>query len=57
MPTFIKAIGNTLKVGFLMGILSTAVGLPAAQQKILGHHPSDRWRCGVGNFGIFVEAA
>ena len=27
MPTFIKAIGNTLKVGFLVGILSTIVGL------------------------------
>ena len=27
MPTFTRAIGNTLKVGFLVGILSTAVGL------------------------------
>ena len=27
MPNFIKAIGNTLKVGFLVGILSTVVGL------------------------------
>ena len=27
MPTFITAIGNTLKVGFLVGILSTIVGL------------------------------
>ena len=27
MPTFTKAIGNTLKVGFLVGILSTVVGL------------------------------
>jgi len=27
MPNFITAIGNTLKVGFLVGILSTAVGL------------------------------
>lgn len=27
MPTFITAIGNTLKVGFLVGILSTVVGL------------------------------
>ncbi len=27
MPTFVTAIGNTLKVGFLVGILSTIVGL------------------------------
>ena len=27
MPTFTRAIGNTLKVGLLVGILSTAVGL------------------------------
>ena len=27
MPTFTKAIGNTLKVGFFVGILSTLVGL------------------------------
>ena len=27
MPTFTRAIGNTLKVGFLVGILSTVVGL------------------------------
>ena len=27
MPTFTTAIGNTLKVGFLVGILSTVVGL------------------------------
>ena len=27
MPTFIRSIGNTLKVGFLVGILSTIVGL------------------------------
>ncbi len=27
MPTFIRSIGNTLKVGFLVGILSTVVGL------------------------------
>ena len=27
MPTFRTAIGNTLKVGFLVGILSTVVGL------------------------------
>lgn len=27
LPTFRRAIGNTLKVGFLVGILSTAVGL------------------------------
>ena len=27
MPTFTKAIGNTLKVGFVVGILSTMVGL------------------------------
>ena len=27
MPTFTKAIGNTLKVGFLVGVLSTIVGL------------------------------
>ena len=27
MPNFIRAIGNTLKVGFLVGILSTVVGL------------------------------
>ncbi|MDE6259802.1 MAG: iron ABC transporter permease, partial [Oscillospiraceae bacterium] len=27
MPTFTKAITNTLKVGFLVGILSTIVGL------------------------------
>ena len=27
MPTFTKAIGNTLKVGFLVGVLSTLLGL------------------------------
>ncbi len=27
MPTFIRSIGNTLKVGFLVGVLSTIVGL------------------------------
>ena len=27
MPTFTKAISNTLKVGFVVGLLSTAVGL------------------------------
>ncbi len=27
MPTFTKAITNTLKVGFLVGILSALIGL------------------------------
>lgn len=34
MPNFIKAIGNTLKVGFLVGILSTVVGLLFAYVEI-----------------------
>ena len=34
MPTFSRAITNTLKVGFLVGILSTAVGLLFAYMEV-----------------------
>ncbi len=46
MPTFITAIGNTLKVGFLVGILSTIVGLLFAYVEVY----VKMWR-GVG--GLF----
>lgn len=37
MPSFTKAIGNTLKVGFLVGLLSTIVGLLFAYVEVYVH--------------------
>ena len=34
MPTFRRAIGNTLKVGFLVGLLSAGVGLLFAYMEV-----------------------